>query len=293
MYVGDVVGYGSSDVALAFSKYGSRGWIQREDDLFHLLAQTGPNGNWKQSTSLMVSDQTLVAWGNQPQPLCETSSLPPMELPAFPDFEKKGSGQQLAVTPDLLNCPVAIETDYQLFQIFNDVNAETAYVTTLLSLGQRRYEEQISDRPDLPLPELLDQLNDPWDAPDDPDDDDCVDAALRVPGPLWQFNVPGGGLLGALRLRGAARLRRGLAAGRVQRRPTTSRSARTSGGTVQFPIQVRSRQLGLHGRRARARPQLLNALAHARLLPAPLDECAPSGYFGGCQTQQVCTRRAR
>ncbi|HEX6864172.1 MAG TPA: M12 family metallo-peptidase [Thermoanaerobaculia bacterium] len=286
VYVGKVVGVPNSETALAFSKYGSRGWIQREDDLFHLLAQPGANGNWKQSTSQMVSEATLWAWGNEPEADCRTSSLPPMELPSFPGMEQKGQGKEFAVAPDLLDCSVAIETDDQLYQVFGDVNAEAAYVTTLLTWVSYRYEEQIQTVLTYPYVMFHTQGTDPWTSQENGGDAVSLLFELQA---AWQFNVPNGAQLGAFvsgaPLGGGVAWLPGLC-----NAPYNFSVSSHIAGTVQFPVVqqggnwdfiVLAHEIGHN----------FFAIHTHDYCPTPLDECAPLGYLGYCQTQQVCSNQ--
>ena len=88
LWSGHVVGEPGSDVFLAFSASGSRGWVRRAGSLVHLLAAPDADGRWAGTTSRWMSDPELVAsdaqgGGRRParrrpprSPRCRVPSVP-------------------------------------------------------------------------------------------------------------------------------------------------------------------------------------------------------------------------
>lgn len=282
VYVGEVEGATQSSAALAFSQYGSRGWIQRDGDLFHLLAQAGPGGNWNQSVSTMVSDATLVAWGNQPQPPCEADALPKAPIAPYHEVEQKGSGNVL-LPEDLYECTIAVETDDQLYALFGDVNAEATYITTLLTWISYRYEEQIQTVLTFPYVMFHTQGADPWVTQEQGGGSIGLLFEFQA---AWGSSLPMNAKLAAF-LSGA-NLGGGVAYAPGLCFPGYNFSVSGNiGGTVQFPVVqqggnwdfiVAAHEIGHN----------FSAL-HTHDYCPPVDECPPSAYFGQCQTQQVCS----
>ena len=284
IWMGKVEGHADSSAALAFSKYGNRGWIQRGGQLFHLLSNGESKGGLAGSWSQMVEDSTLVAWGNSPQPACEASTVNSGTgglVPSFDDTLKQGG--KIALSQELIEVPMAIETDTQLFDLFGDVTAEAAYVTTLLTWVSYRYEEQVQAILTFPYLQFYTQGTDPWVSQDI--GGSSIDLLYEFQG-AWGFNTPPGTKLASF-LSGAP-LGGGVAwLYGVCNAPVNFSVCGNIGGTVQFPVVqqggnwdfiVTAHEIG-HNLGAQ----------HTHDLNPPLDECAPPGYFGQWQTQQVCS----
>ena len=291
VWTGRVAGEPGSDVALSFSQFGSRGWIQSQGGLFHLMARPGAEGDWSNGEVRFVAERTLLEEGFEPSPYCVADELAAAlaedtEEPGAPTPRPATPGAVLPASLDLLDLPLSIDCDYQVFQLFGDLSAEMAYVTTLLGWVSARYEEQISTVFSYPYLNFWTTSNDPWTAPDDPINNDCIDLLYEVQA-AWSYgNVPGGGLLGHV-ISGAP-----LGCGVAWRpglcnEPYNFSVSTQLNGMVQFPVQqqpdnwdfmVVAHELGHN----------LDA-PHTHDYCPPLDECAPSGYYGACQSQQVCT----
>lgn len=279
VWKGAVAGEPGSELMLGFSSEGTRGWIRRGSELVHLVARPGAAGSWREGEVLLVTEAALNAAGLRPPLECATapSAPPPLADPG------RLPGQPVAGTCSLLECTVAMETDYQLFQVFGSLPAEAAYVATLLSWISARYEEQIGTVLTYPYVQLYSDPNDPWTTPDTGGNSVAMLYEFRD---AWQGNVPMGATLA--HFMSGANLGGGVAWLDVL--CSTTLNFAVSGninGTTSFPVQqgpdtwdfmVIAHEIGHNF-----------GSPHTHDFCPPLDQCAPSGYFGQCQTQQVCT----
>jgi hypothetical protein len=125
--------------------------------------------------------------------------------------------------------------------------------------------------------------NDPWKAQDN--GGNCVDVLYEFQA-AWAGNVPAGGEIG--HMLSGANLGCGVAwLPGLCGAPWNFSVSGNIDGSVAFPVQVSpanwdfmvmTHELGHN----------FNAL-HTHDYCPPLDECAPSGYYGQCQSQQTCT----
>jgi hypothetical protein len=274
---GRVRGEPQSQVALSFSQEGLYGWVLARGELHHLMSR-GADQVW------LVSERRLVELGGEPGGArCATDEL--AENVRAPRVAPAG-GTIKAGSPSLYECPIAIETDYQLFQVFgNNLGAESAYVTSLLTWSSYRYEEQIGTVQTFPYVQFYTTSNDPWHAQDN--GGNCIDVLYEFQA-AWANNVPAGGKIG--HMLSGANLGCGVAwLPGVCGEPWNFSVSGNMDGSVSFPVQVSpanwdfmvyNHEVGHN----------FNA-PHTHDYCPPLDQCAPDGYFGGCQSQQVCTNQ--
>jgi len=166
VWTGTVVDARASDVVLGFSHRGVSGWIEAAGTRTHLLPRAGAGG-WAASEVLIADEEQLAARGlTLPADYCDldelaarggahTSPVPSAQGPAEDDGACTG-----------WVCPIAIETDYQMFQVFGDLAAETAYVTTLLAAVSDRYVEQVDTTLTFPYVQFYTTPADPWSTPE-------------------------------------------------------------------------------------------------------------------------------
>jgi hypothetical protein len=197
-----------------------------------------------------------------------------------------GGGPLFLMGPCALReCKVSIESDFQYYQRFNNVGAQTTYTTTLWSFISDRFETQAGTVLTFPYVGFYTTPNDPWITPDIGGNSSQMLGEFQN---AWAANVPNGGRVGHF-MSGA-----GLGGGVAWLNVLCSNSSNfaVSGNInagVNFPVVVSpsnwdfmvcAHELGHN----------FNA-AHSHDYCPPLDQCAPPGYFGGCQTQQVCTNQ--
>ena len=95
-----------------------------------------------------------------------------------------------AGSPSLYVCPIAIETDWQLNQVFGgDLQAEVAYVTSLLTWTSYRYEEQIGTVLTYPYVQFYTTPGDPWHTPDVGGYLSCIDLLYEFQA-AWGTKLP-------------------------------------------------------------------------------------------------------
>jgi len=235
VWMGSVVGDPASEVVLSFSSRGARGWVTTDGEVTHLMPQPGFGNDWTSPYSLMARESDLTERGLSLGDFCGAEQL---------DAEAKAPGIAPQSTPDsfaggscdVLECKIAIETDFQLYQIFGDLGAETAYVTTLLAAASARYEEQIDTVLTYPYLQFYTTAGDPWNTPDIGGSSiDMLNEFVSA----WAGNVPAGGVLG--HMLSGANLGGGVAYLGVLCDTAQSNSFAVSGnisGATPFPISV-------------------------------------------------------
>ena len=283
VWKGNVVGERDSDVMLAFAPHGCRGWVKIGDELTHLMPQPDANGDWAAGHVLLLTEEALNTRGFALDGDCSTAIQPNAGEISPGNSGGNDPPLESVGTCSMRVCPVAIECDDQLYNIFNDLNAATTYVTTLWSFIGDRYETQantVLTHPYLNIPTLG---NDPWTTQET--GGNSVDLLYEFQA-AWVGNIPNGCV--TAHFMSGAGLGGGVAWLGVLCNDTFNFavSGNISAG-VNFPVvqqpsnwdfMVCAHELGHN----------FNS-PHTHDFCPPLDECAPSGYFGSCQTQQVCT----
>ena len=289
---GEVVGEENSQVFLSFSREGSRGWIQRGTDIVHLMPQPNAEGDWSGGSSVLVTEATLNALGDTLGGFCrydEVSGTLGERTRTAPvltqqDLEAQSMTQALG-SCNFRECTIALETDYQLFQVFGSLGAETAYVTALTAAASDRYQTSVNTVLTFPYVQFYTNSNDPWSTPEGGGNSIDMLNELRN---AWIGNIPANARIGHM-LSGA-----GLGGGVAwldilcNDEYNFSVSGNINGNTS-FPItqnpnnwdfMVFTHELGHNF-----------GSPHTHDYCPPLDECAPNGYFGQCQNSQVCTNQ--
>ncbi len=281
---GYVPGAAGSQVYLSFSDSGCRGWIQRGTEVVHLMPRPDANGSWQAGDALLVSEETLNGLGNTLGGFCSYDEVNQIQGEAqVPTPRPEDGGQLFLGACTTRECTIAIETDYQLYQVFGDLSAMTSYITTLLTFASDRYVEQIDTVLTYPYVQFYTTSNDPWSTPEA--GGSSTDMLYEFQG-AWTGNIPTGATLAHF-LSGA-----GLGGGVAwlgvlcDNQYNFAVSGNINGG-VNFPIQQQPNNWDFM--------VFCHELGHNFGSPhthdycPPLDECAPDGYYGSCQSQQVCT----
>ncbi len=286
LWAGHVAGDAASDVFLAFSQAGSRGWIRRGPQLLHLIAQPDALGSWSAGGSRWFSEEQLREAGAVPPGACQSAEIMQpfaTDLPRLQSANPADSGPM-----PLLEARIALETDYQFFQLFNDLDAARTYALTLFGAIGARYREQIGVIITLPYLGLYTSNNDPW------FNQDVGGSSIDV---LYEFrDAWGTGFGGAppveatvYHLISGASLGGGVAyLGALCNADYGFGVTGNLGGITPFPIVPAGALNWDFVATAHEIGHNFNA-DHTHNYCPPLDECAPPGYFGGCQFSQNCT----
>ncbi len=279
VWMGHVVGSSDSEVALSFSHTGCMGWVRRDGEQFHLVPDAG--------RFVWVDDASYGAAGVGIGSYCDADSLPvpPSVSPSTSGPTQRALSGPQFLTTQLYECKVAVETDYQLFQRWNNLATQTSYVTSLLAWASYRYEEQIRTVLTYPYVMFYTTAADPWVAQENGGTAGTLLSEFRA---AWQNNVPSGGHLGCF-LSGAS-LGGGVAwlPGLCNGTYNFSVCGNINGQTI-FPIAVRPTNWDFMVLAHEVGHNFGSKHTHSYC--PPLDQCAPSGYFGSCQTAQVCTNQ--
>ncbi len=277
-----------SSVFIGFSASGTRGFIRTSTELFQVLAAPGPNNDWNATTTTIVSNEQVIPPTSATAPdWCTAIKLPghtittPTPAPAAPATTSIPS---TGVVP-IYELKVAVETDTQYYSIFNDLAAAQSYLTQLLGAVSWRYRVQAGVIITYPYVGYH-TATDNWASQEN---------GSGAGGLLGEFQAAwsnGGAPVSAhdyCFISGA-----GLGGGvawlpGVCNAPYNFAVCGNIGGNTPFPISVgplnwdfvvTAHELG-HNMGA----------PHTHDYCPPADRCAPSGYFGQCQTQQVCTNQ--
>ncbi len=277
LWHGSVEGVDGSSAYFAFSPHGSRGWIHANGKFEHMLARTN---DWNAAEALFASEELLNARGDELRHACRSEELA-QPAGARPAPIPTGTSSLATTT---LACRVSIETDWQLTERFNgSASATLAYVLSLWGAGSQRYYEQIDTVLEIAQLSIYSNSNDPWTTADNGGNSIDMLYAFQA---SWQGAIPSNGNLG--HFLSGANLGGGVAWLDVLCNQTYGFgvSGNLSGQTT-FPVTqgpltwdfvVVTHELGHNF-----------GSSHTHNFCPPLDECAPNGYFGQCQTQQVCS----
>jgi hypothetical protein len=179
-FVGAVAGEPESNVFLALTDSGLRGWVERASGRIELDALPSASGDWSHWRVLALDADSAAAarpgpaWAcatpAPPQPIPLPLPVPPTPTPAPTSASSGGAatspwpGAQYATGP--LKCKLALETDFQFFEHFNDLGAAEDYARTLTSAVSSRLWSQAQIVLELSYLGLYSTSNDPWSVPD-------------------------------------------------------------------------------------------------------------------------------
>ncbi len=283
LWRGSVAGDPFSDVFIGFSSLGSYGWIATEGDTFHVSAFAGAGNDWSAPGCRMWSESASAdVRQRSEQPLCLSDGLkanfdrPVLNGAPGANFRSGAAGV-------LKEGKIAVETDFQLFQVFGSLGALQNYTGMLLGAISNRYETEVDVVLTFPYLMYHTNSNDGWTAADGGGNSIDVLNEFRA---AWQGNIPAGAHLAHF-ISGAS-LGGGVAYLDVLCNQDFGFGVSGNiAGSVNFPVSqgsgnwdfmVIAHELGHNF-----------ASPHTHNFCPPLDECAPNGYFGQCQTQQACT----
>jgi len=190
LWKGRIAGDDDSDVLLGFSLHGCYGWLDDGNQRIELLAVAGPERDWSRATARFVPAELILAIGPESGPSCAADTT--RVLPIDPASIASSSGSRFDA--DTLVCPIAIETDYQLFQVWGNLTAMQNYVAILLGAVSDRYLEQIDVTFTFPYVGFYTDPNDPW-TTQDSGTAGCGDVLNEFRN-AWAYDIPNDAALG-------------------------------------------------------------------------------------------------
>jgi len=191
LWKGDVVGMRDSHVFLALSSHGTYGWIFDGHEYTHISAMAGANGSWASARGRMFSGRALAMVGTQSGPPgCASDEV--RGGPAGPFIVRDDIGDPMPGAAPILELKMAVETDFQLYKIWNNLQAEETYVMALMGAVSDRYLEQIEIKVTFPYMQFWTTVNDPWNSQDG--GGSCTDILYEFRA-AWAGNIPAGGKL--------------------------------------------------------------------------------------------------
>ncbi len=287
LWRGQVSGDLSSDVFLSFSSHGCNGWIYSGGEYNHLMGFAGPGNDWANAGARLVPESVLISVGGDRSKLCGTDELlnGPLAPASRVNNMSGASATSLGTTFNnsrwtTLECKVSVETDYQYYQNFNNLQACQTYTATLLTEISDRYNSQLDVVLTYPYLQFYTSSNDPWTA-----QSGGAGAMLNEFRNAWLGNIPSCG--NVAHFMSGADLNGGVAYfdALCDSNWSFGVSGNMHGGT-QFPVSQSSNSWDF--------VVMAHEIGHNFGAPhthdycPPLDSCASSAGFGPCQTSRNC-----
>lgn len=281
IWSGEVLGDPQSQVFLSFSVFGTRGWVRWHGETYHVLAGPSPSGDWRESRARVLSASELDVMSPREVATCGVTS--PAE--SRPIEAEAG----YATTLPMLKCRIAVETDYFFYDdFFGSMPAIEAYVESVFAAASQIYEQDIAVK--LHVDSIGVHSSDPETPYDWPtvaiDDSVTTNQMLNAFEAAWgNGNIPNGAHLGHFLTP------TDLGGGRaVIDKLCKNLGLAVSGnlwlccvpgdifqGPMIWDTYVVAHETG-HNFNGK----------HTHEFCPPIDQCAPPGDFGPCQSQQVC-----
>lgn len=285
LWAGTVAGAATSDVFLALSRHGTRGWIEQDGEMIHVLAQPLDGADWSATRSIAVPERVFRELGLQPELACAASGLKPPGV--APPPAPRGGTPLAATAPTPLpiyQCAVAVETDWQFFQLFGNLPAAKAYALALFGAVSHRFREQVGTILTLPYLGFYTAPNDPWHSPESGGGTFAIlnefqgawqGGGAPVNANLFHFvsGADAGGGIAYLGVLCDSFFGFGVSANLGGNTPIP-----VSQGPLNWDFMVMAHEIGHNF-----------STPHTHDFCPPLDQCAPPEFFGACQTQHVCT----
>lgn len=161
LFAGTVRDDEESSVFLAFSPFGSRGWIATGGRRYHLITERpeDPRGDWDRARLVLELPHFDGPAPASAMALCGTDDVPPPAAAAPTQGD-----DALAMTALYWQCELAVTTDFQYFQLFGDVQACRIYSLTVLGAVAAQIVKQTGILLTIPYFEVWSTVNDPWTA---------------------------------------------------------------------------------------------------------------------------------
>lgn len=161
LWNGRVLEVPDSHVFLALASEGSRGFLELPntvDRIVHVVSEDGVPGACR-----VVSSDELAGPGSGQLPYsCEALLPPGKRAPGKPGTGGHPPNGGLQV----VDCALAIETDYQLFKQFGSTSALSSYVAQLIAAVSEQYLEDVRTTMSIASLGVHTSASDPWHAQD-------------------------------------------------------------------------------------------------------------------------------
>ncbi|MEO2147411.1 MAG: M12 family metallo-peptidase [bacterium] len=275
IWKGTVTGDSTSEVSLILSSYGCYGWIATGGEVYHLLPFLQPGLDWDSSSVRIVSETIMRTTGTPKGAFCLADTSRPIGQPGPPTYNNP-VGQTL-------ECKQSVETDFQFYNQWGNLAAAQNYLTALLGAISDRYATQINVVITYPYLQFYTNSNDPWTS-----QGGGPGATLTEFRNAWAGNIPAGGHL--------AHFVSGVNGGGVAYLDVLCSQNWGFGvsfgvdGGVNFPVSQGNNTWDFVVIAHETGHNFGTPHTHD-FCPTPLDRCAPSGYFGSCQSSQQCTNQ--
>ncbi len=286
-WTGKVSGEDDSSVYLIFTTTGSRGWIRRSDGKSQLIS-VPRDGDWHNTYSILMHESDPDLRATAPSFECDVLEKP--------SLDRAGAGHQAAppVAPGPLRAvtsyevTIALETDFQYWQLFGDTTMATNYAISLMGAISAQYFEQTDTFITLPYLGIYSNAADPWTAPET---GDVLDILFEFRDEWSPVNGNGSRPVVASLYNFLSGTNGG---GGVAWRDTLCNeefgfaASANLAGLTNFPVPTQDSLNWDFVVTAHEAGHNFYAPHTHDYCPTPLDQCSPSGFFGACQTQQVC-----
>jgi hypothetical protein len=187
LWKGGVAGVEGSDVFLALSSHGSYGWIDDGVGLANVSSFAGAGADWSRAGVRIFSERALSDAGDRQGPApCEMVLQRGAGSGGNP-IDPNSLGAPTYGPSPTLECKMAIETDFELYKIWSNLQAAETYVFALLAAASDRYDSQIGVVLTFPFVQFYTKNDDPWTF----GGDGCGDALGRLQG-AYAGKVPNG-----------------------------------------------------------------------------------------------------
>jgi metallopeptidase family M12-like protein len=196
LWSGHIEGNVSSNVSLCLSSHGTYGWVFDGGQYTHLSSFPGDVGGWSNATGRIYSDRALqnVA-GPRAEFNCEADQLTGYAIDR--SGNRRGEvaipgGPDSPANSHPLDLRMAIETDFQYYKIWSNLQAAQTYTVALLGAASNRYESQIGVVLTFPYIQYHTNQNDGWNSQDG--GGGCGDVLNEFVN-AWAGNIPMGARL--------------------------------------------------------------------------------------------------
>ncbi|MCC7012629.1 MAG: hypothetical protein IT454_08720 [Planctomycetes bacterium] len=179
IWSGTILEFPGSRVFFTLSSDGAHGFVElpfESDRVIHietLAPSTAPSAPVQ---VLFVRSVDVAALGSEPPPrLCDGA------LESGTPRAIRGTSALAPPTSSLVfsDCQIAIETDYQLYQVFGSTNALTNYVTSLMAAVSDTYATSVQTTVSILQLGVHSNVNDGWTAPESPGTSSAVLTEFR------------------------------------------------------------------------------------------------------------------